>query len=220
MGSRPGGRLTDAILMIGAGGHAKVCIELLRAGGSQVDYCIGSPGGADSCLGVPVLHGDDHLMKLRDRGYELAFVAIGDNALRQRLADAARGQGFDLANAVSPDATVSPSAMLGSGIAIMAGAVINADTVIGDLAIINTLASVDHDGHIGTAAHIAPHVALAGNVTVGDRAFLGVGCVVIPGITVGSDAIAGAGSAIISDVASGSRVVGVPATAKRTGSLS
>src|SRR5688572_16610993 len=102
--------------MIGAGGHAKVCIELLRAGGSQVDYCIGSPGGADSCLGVPVLHGDEHLMELRDRGYKLAFVAVGDNALRQRLADAARRQGFNLANAVSPDAIVSPSAILGSGI--------------------------------------------------------------------------------------------------------
>lgn len=220
MGSSPGDRLTGAIVMIGAGGHAKVCIELVRAGGSHVDYCIGAPGDTDTCLGVPVLHGDEHLAKLRDRGYQLAFIAVGDNARRQRLADAARGHGFGLANALSPDAIVSPSATLGSGVAIMAGAVINADTAIGDLAIINTLASVDHDGSIGTAAHIAPHAALAGNVKVGDRAFLGIGCVVVPGITVGSDAIVGAGSAIISDVASGSRVVGVPAAVKRTGTPS
>lgn len=212
--------MTHGIVMIGAGGHAKVCIELLRAGDLDVDYCIGGAGDAETCLGVPVLDGDEHLGDLHARGYRRAFIALGSNALRQRLGEAAVAGGFELVNAVSPAATVSPTARLGSGVAIMAGAVVNADTTIADLAIINTLASVDHDGVIGTAAHVAPHAALAGNVSVGDRSFLGIGCSVIPGVTVGSDVIAGAGSAIISDVASGSRIAGVPANTIRTGSSS
>jgi UDP-perosamine 4-acetyltransferase len=203
--------MTQDVIVLGSSGHAKVCIELLRAGGLSVAYCVGAPDSGETCLGVPVLHGDEHLKGLRARGYERVFVAIGANALRQRLAAFAAGLGFHLVNAISPHATVSPTARLGSGVAVMAGAVINADCKIGDLAIINTLASVDHDCRIGNAAHVAPHCGLAGNVTVGERSFLGIGSKVIPEITIGDDVVAAAGSVIVTDIAPNSRIAGVPA---------
>ncbi|MGK6310105.1 acetyltransferase [Variovorax sp. DT-64] len=199
------------VIVLGSSGHAKVCIELLRAGGSSVAYCIGAPGSGETCLGVPVLHGDEHLKSLRARGYERVFVAIGANALRQRLAAFATDLGFHLVNAISPQASVSPTTRMGSGVAVMAGAVINADCTIGDLAIINTLASIDHDGRIGNAAHVAPHCGLAGNVTLGERSFLGIGSKVIPEITIGADVMAAAGSVIVTDIATNSRIAGVPA---------
>ena len=205
--------MTRGVIIIGAGGHAKVCIELLRASGYSVSYCIGASGSDETCLGVPLLHGDEHLARLRSDGYEEAFVAIGSNGLRQRLAALATGLGFRLVNAISPRAVISPTAKMGQGVAVMAGAVINADSVIGDLAIINTLASIDHDGHIGEAAHVAPHAGLAGNVTLGARTFLGVGCKVIPEVVIGSDVVAGAGSVIIRNIESNSRIAGVPAKA-------
>lgn len=203
--------MTQAVVMVGAGGHAKVCIELLRAMGTEVACCIGGEDSGDLCLGVPVFKGDEHLARLRREGHTLAFIAIGSNELRQRLALSATALGYELVNAISPAAVVSPSARLGRGIAIMAGAVINADTSIANLAIINTSASVDHDGDIGEAAHIAPQCGLAGNVTVASRAFLGVGCKVIPGISIGADVVAGAGSVIVSHVAPNARIAGVPA---------
>lgn len=203
--------MKQGVVIVGAGGHAKVCIELLRAMGTPVACCIGGEDSGESCLGVPVFKGDDHLARLRQEGHAFAFVAIGSNALRQRLASAAKALGYELVNAISPTAVVSPSVRLGKGIAIMAGAVVNADTSIADLAIINTSASVDHDGDIGEAAHIAPQCGLAGNVTVAARAFLGVGCKVIPGVSIGTDVVAGAGSVIISDIASNTRIAGVPA---------
>lgn len=203
--------MTQDVIVLGSSGHAKVCIELLRAAGSSVAYCIGAPDSDDTCLGVPVLKGDEQLRGLHAQGYRHVFVAIGANKLRQRLAAFALDLGFGLVNAISPRATISPTARLGSGVAVMAGAVINADCVIGDLAIINTLASVDHDGRIGDAAHIAPHCGLAGNVTVGERSFLGVGCKVIPETTIGSDVMAAAGSVIVGHIESNTRVAGVPA---------
>jgi UDP-perosamine 4-acetyltransferase len=59
---------------------------------------------------------------------------------------------------------------------------------------------------------------LAGNVTVGERSFLGIGCKVVPEITIGSDVMAAAGSVIVADIESNTRVAGVPARAmqKRT----
>lgn len=201
--------MTGAVVMIGAGGHAKVCIELLRAMGEQVAFCIGA--GPATCLGVPVLNDDADLARLRTQGYTRAFVAVGANRVRTLLGQSARDLGYDLVNAISPHAVVSPSAQLGAGIAIMAGAVVNADTVIGDLAIINTGASVDHDCVIDTGAHLAPQCALAGNVHVGAGAFLGIGCKAVPGVHIGANATLGAGTVIISDIPDGATAVGVPA---------
>jgi UDP-perosamine 4-acetyltransferase len=151
------------------------------------------------------------LSELRSTGIRYAFVAVGDNALRERLGVMVSAMGFELPNAISPHAVISPSAVLGKGIAVMAGVAINAETRIGDLAIANTNSTIDHDCIIGRAAHIAPGCALAGNVTVGDRSFLGVGVCVIPHVKIGADVILGAGSVVVRDLPDRAKAVGVPA---------
>lgn len=200
----------DGVVVVGDSGHAKVCIELLRAMGQRVDWCVGVTN-AQTCLGVPVLQGDEHLEILRRQGYAQAFVAVGANKARQRLAGVAAALGYRLVNAISPHALISPSAHVGSGVAIMGGVVINANADIGDLAIINTGATVDHDCRIGTAAHVAPQCGLAGNVVVGDLAFLGIGCKAIPEVRIGAGAVLGAGAVVVSDIPDSARAWGVPA---------
>jgi acetyltransferase-like isoleucine patch superfamily enzyme len=44
-----------------------------------------------------------------------------------------------------------------------------------------------------------------------ERAFVGVHCVILAGVTIGKKAIVGAGSVVISDIPDGAIVVGVPA---------
>ncbi|HDR9011961.1 TPA: hypothetical protein QDB08_004978 [Burkholderia vietnamiensis] len=121
--------MTQGIVVVGAGGHAKVCIELLQAAGERVAYCIGGEDSPEKCVGVPVLKGDEHLETLRRDGYARAFIAIGSNRLRGRLANLALHHGYTLVNAISPLAVISPSATIGAGVAIMAGAVINAEAM-------------------------------------------------------------------------------------------
>lgn len=199
------------VIVIGDSGHAKVCVELLQAMGHRVAYCVGVTNGPTTCLGVPVLKGDDHLVALRNQGYSEVFVAVGANGVRQRLAGMALSLGYHLVNAISPQAIISPSARLGSGIAVMSGAVVNAETIIGDLAIVNTGACIDHDCRIGKAAHIAPQCGLAGNVTVGDGSFLGIGCKVIPEIQIGDNVTIGAGAVVVTHIPCGAHAIGVPA---------
>jgi UDP-perosamine 4-acetyltransferase len=201
----------DKIVVIGCGGHAKVVIELLRAMGATPAICIGDSDGPDDCLGVPALKGDHNLRKLRDKGYEAAIVAIGSNENRQRLGEAAAGFGYRLVSAISPSAVISPTAKIGMGVAIMAGAVVNADSIVEDFAIINTGAIVDHDCRIGRSAHIAPQCGLAGNVTVGARSFLGIGCKVTPKIEIGDDVTVGAGAVVCGNIPNGELFFGVPA---------
>ncbi len=203
--------MRSGIIIVGAGGHSKVCIELLRAMGESIAYCVGATDSPDNCLGVPILQGDANLSFLRSEGYSRVFVAVGSNRLRERLSALYIGLGYQFISAISPRAVISPSARLGRGVAVMPGAVINAESVIGDLSIINTGATVDHDCRIGQAVHIAPQCALAGNVTVGNQSFLGVGCKVIPEIRIGERVRVGAGAVVICDIESDATAVGVPA---------
>ena len=64
---------------------------------------------------------------------------------------------------------------------------VNADTFVDDFAIINTGATVDHDCSIGTWSHVGPGVNLAGEVHIGQGAFIGTGASVIPkpGLAIG-----------------------------------
>jgi UDP-perosamine 4-acetyltransferase len=203
---------SEVVVIVGSGGHAKVVIELVRAEGKyQIKGCT-APGASGFVLGdVPILGTDSVLPALLVNGAKKAFVAIGDNHLRLRLLAQVLEMGFELINAVSPNAVVSPSATLGRGIAIMAGAIINASAEIGDGAIINTNAGVDHDCRIGNGAHIGPGSALAGNVEIGCECFLGAGTCVVPGVRIGSRAIVGAGSVVVRDIPDDVTAMGVPA---------
>jgi UDP-perosamine 4-acetyltransferase len=205
------------IVVIGAGGHAKVVIEAVRAQGGEVVGLIDPSPATSSVLGVQILGSDDVLQDLRCQGIDTAVVALGDNPLRERLGRRIRELGFVLPNVVHPSALLSPSARLGSGIVVMARAVVGSETAISDLAIINTAAIIDHDNEIGVAAHVAPGCALAGNVRVGARALIGVGSAVRPGTRIGADTVVGAGSAVVADVPDRATVGGVPARQLRQG---
>jgi len=208
------------IVVIGGGGHSRVVLEVLLAAGWQVAGYTDAGGRAGDAFGtIPWLGDDGALPAVRAGGVEHAIVALGDNALRGRLAERAAALGFTLGNAIHPSAQISPSVVLGRGIAVMAQAAVNASTVLGDNCIVNTGATVDHDNRIGRNVHIAPGCHLAGYVTVGDGALIGVGSTVGRGrpLSIGDGAVAGAGAVIFNDVPPHTTVVGHPAHLLRHG---
>lgn len=203
--------MSNRIIIVGAGGHAKVCIDVLRAAGESIAYCISNSNYCESLMGIPVLSGDENLRKLRKVGYFKAFVAIGSNEVRIALALKCIAEGYTLINSISNHAYIAKSALIGKGVAIMPGAIINADTIIRDFSIVNTGATIDHDCQIGEAVHVGPQCALAGNVIVESGATLGIGCKVIPGIRIEQKAIVAAGAVVIDNVVKKTTVAGVPA---------
>jgi UDP-perosamine 4-acetyltransferase len=205
-------RAAEPVILLGAGGHAKVCIEVFRAQGLLDPVgCIDPNAQADHVLGVSVYPDETSLPLFLAKGVRWGFVAIGQNALRAKLGADVRALGFRLANAISPRACISPSATLGQGILVMPGAVINAEAHIGDFCIVNSNAVVEHDCRVGIGCHVAPGVVLGGRVQLEDGAFVGTGASVTPNRVIGRDAIIGAGAAVVSNVAGGATVVGVPA---------
>ncbi len=205
----------DNVIVIGAGGHAKVVVATLIAAGyivnglfdddlSKVGYSI---------FHVPVIGG---IERITDYGYSSAIIALGDNRKRKEIANYL-DRYCKWITVAHPKSYIHDSVDIGKGTVICAGAVIQPDTIIGDHVIINTGATVDHDCRIEDFVHIAPGVHLAGNVSVRNGAFLGLGVVVIPGVTVGEGAVIGAGSVVIDDIPPFAKVAGVPARPIRKG---
>jgi UDP-perosamine 4-acetyltransferase len=200
------------IVITGAGGHAKVVIETIRATNAfEIAGVIDPKPPSQNLLGVPWLGPDESLPALWAQGIQCAAVALGSNRLRQTLGENLLKMGYQLPIIVHPSAQVSSSARIGQGTIIMARACVGPLADIGDLCIINTAAIVEHDNVVGLAAHIAPGVALGGTVHIGDRTLIGIGSSVRPGISLGRDIVVGAGSAVVSNFSDSVTIGGVPA---------
>jgi len=195
------------LIVVGAGGHAKVVVAAARAAGFRVVAISDDVRlrWGDRLLGIAVSGPTEPVLQdARAR----VVLAIGANAVRRRMAATARCR---FVTVIHPSAIIDPTVQLGAGSVVFAGAVIQPDTAIGAHAIVNTAASIDHDCVLGEAVHVAPGARLAGNVTLGDEVFLGIGAVVIPGITIGARTIVGAGAAVVRDLPADVVAVGVPA---------
>ncbi|HUO09590.1 MAG TPA: acetyltransferase [Phycisphaerae bacterium] len=204
-----------AVVIYGAGGQARVLLELMeRAGICPIGGIVDDDPELHGTKidGVNVLGPIEKLPSLA-RVYRIhrAAIAIGDNATRKRFAEHARSIGLRLPVLIHPNAVVSPSAQIGDGTVILAGAVIGPHAKIGELCIVNTHATVDHDCELGDCVHVGPGTTITGGVTIGNGALIGAGATIIPGLIVGDDSIVGAGATVIRDVPSNSTVVGCPA---------
>ena len=200
------------LVVLGAGGHAKVIIDVLEQRAEmEIVGCTCPQTDLQDMLGHPILGSDEILRDLLASGVEYGFVAIGPNELRLKKIRMLTDMGFTLANAISSKAIISRHARLGFGIAVMPGALVNAGTVIGNGVIINTGAIVDHDCSIGEGAHVCPGAALAGIVRIGDGAVIGTGASIKPNVSVGDWTTVGAGAVVIGNLPAHVTAIGVPA---------
>lgn len=204
----------NRVLVIGAGGHAKVVADAIgkcgthRVAGFVVDDRPVLPD--ETFCQAPVLH--LHALVLRGSGLPRRFiVAIGDNAARRAKTAWLAQRGFEPLAVIHPAASIGRGTVCGPGSLVCAGAVLDPDVHIGDGVIVNAGAVVTHDSRVGDFTHLAPGATLGGGCTVGRDAFLGIGALVVPGIHIGDGAFVGAGSLVTENVPEGVRVVGRPA---------
>lgn len=197
------------LLIIGAGGHAKVVIDAIVK--SQPDCRIvlvdqDSAKAGKNLLGKFPVNYLDNWSELT----KYFHVALGDNLSRQKLAEIALGEGKQPFTVVHPESSVSPSALVESGCFIAATAVIGPDVFIEGSCIINHGAVVDHDCRVGAYTHIAPNATLGGKVLIGKGCLIGAGAIILPGLKIGENVIVGAGAVVTRDVADKVTIAGVP----------
>jgi UDP-N-acetylbacillosamine N-acetyltransferase len=201
------------VAIFGAGGHGSVVADAALCAGWDVLGFLddGRPVGQELSLGR-VLGGRAWCSAHPDVAIALA---IGDNRIRQQLAEELTAAGAQLATIVHPSAVVARTAQLGAGAAVLALAVINAGARVESGAIVNSAAVVEHDAWVGPFAHVSPRAVLAGAARLGEQSQLGAGACVLPGISVGPRCLVGAGAVVTRDVPAHSVCVGVPARVTR-----
>jgi sugar O-acyltransferase (sialic acid O-acetyltransferase NeuD family) len=197
------------ILIFGAGGHARVVWDAILSHGlyRPVAFVVDHPD-TGTFLGLPLVAQAEVAML----GVPKGVIAIGDNHVRSHIADTIirRFPDFEFVTIVHPRSTVGRNVHLSDGVVVLPNAVINSGAKVGPHGVVNTAAVVEHDCVLGAFATVAPNASLAGNVRLGDRAYIGIGACVIQNLTIGADTLVGAGSVVVHDLPDGIVAFGNP----------
>lgn len=196
------------LLILGAGGHAKVVIETARRCGYEPTAVFDDDESliGTEVSGVPV---KNTINSLHADISEPAIIAIGSNRVRKLIAE--KFTKMNWVTLLHPNAYICSSATIGAGSLVCAGVVIQPDAAIGNHVIINTGANVDHDCFVADYCHICPGVNLAGGVQIKEGTMVGIGASIIPLIEVGQWSVIGAGATVIKNIPTRVTAVGTPA---------
>ena len=195
------------LLLVGAGGHARACIDLIEQEGRfVVKGLVGlSKEVGLAILNNPVLGTDEDLSTLLGHCAN-AIIAVGQIKTpdpRIRLFDLLQQNNCALPTIMSPRAYVSPHANLEAGTIVMHGAVINAGAVVGKNCIINSQSLVEHDVVIADHCHIATAATINSGVCIGTGTFIGSNSSVKQGVSIGDRCVIGMGQQVLANCKTG-----------------
>ncbi|MDW3206334.1 MAG: hypothetical protein R8L07_12430 [Alphaproteobacteria bacterium] len=169
-----------SVVLFGAGGHAKMLVEILQKSGEKIVlYC--DPNTAEWLYDIP------HSRVDTEASPEMGDAVIGrggvtPDGLRDRLSGVLEvmEMGFVLRTIVHASAIRSDSAEIGAGSHVLAGSIVQPFSRIGTASIINSGAIVEHDCRIGDGSHIGPGAIVLGGAQIGDNVMVGARAVVLP----------------------------------------
>lgn len=211
--------MNKPVIIIGAGGHAKVLISVLKALGREIIGVL-DPNKAigQTVDGIYILGDDNQVRNYTPDSIELVngLGSVSLPVMRKKIYMKFKNDGYTFASIIHPSAIMAENVHINEGAQIMAGAIVQTGCAISFNAIINTGAIVDHGCIIGQHAHIAPGAVLSGDVKIGDMSHIGTGATIIQGIKIGCNVIVGAGAVVIHNAQDSSIVMGHPAKAIRS----
>jgi sugar O-acyltransferase (sialic acid O-acetyltransferase NeuD family) len=198
----------NAIVIIGAGGHAKTCIEIIQQNNEYeiigiVDNKL-SPG--TEIHNIKVIGDNSVLKKLRNDGVFYAVNGVGsvnNPSVRKKIFHMLKDLGFKIPNLVHSSCVIEPSVKIGEGNQFFMGSTVGTDTVIGDNCIVNSGSIVSHDCILKNHCHISPGAILAGSVEIGDNSLIGMGATIYIGKIIGKDVVIYNGVNVLTNVEDG-----------------
>lgn len=203
---RSGSTVSDKVILIGAGGHAKVIADIVLKSGDQLLGFLDDDPTKTFVLGCPVLGRIEEWEKFSKEAKFL--LAIGNNHVREVLAEKIK---VDWYTAIHPSAQIGIDVVIGEGTAVMANAVVNPGARVGKHCIVNTAAVVEHDNQIGDYVHVSVGAKLGGTVRIGKASWIGIGAAVKNNVTICGDCLVGAGGVVVKDLFEPGVYIGTPA---------
>ena len=193
----------ENIILIGAGGHALSCIDVIE---QENKYNIhGLVGLKDEVgkkiSGYDVIATQDELVDL-SKDFRYAFIAIGqikNVKLRIDLYESVLNTGFEIPSIISPQSFISRTVQIGEGTIIMNGVILNSGVRIGNNCIINSKALIEHGTQVADHCHISTGAILNGDCVVESKSFVGSGAIVKHGITLKTGSFVNMGQIVTKD---------------------
>ena len=186
------------LIIIGAGGHAKSCIDVIECEKKYKILGLVDKNKIKKLGAYKILANDSSLDKIKILSKN-AFIGIGQIKsanLRKKMFLKLKKIGFNLPVIKSPHSYISKNSSIGEGTIIMHGAYIGPNVKIGKNCIINNYSHLEHDCQIGDNSHISTRVVLNGSVIVGNETFIGSGTIVKENIKIKKKSIIKFGSLI------------------------
>lgn len=203
---------TSSILLIGAGGHAISCIDVVEQEGRfKIEGLVGREPEIGGQVGSYPVVGSDTVLAERRPLVSHALVVVGQVKspdVRIALFERLLTLKYRLPVIVSPNAYQSRRASLGSGTIAMHGSIVNAGACIGVNCIINSGALIEHGASIGDHCHVSTGAVVNGDAKIGDGTFVGSGAVIREGVRVGCRCVIGMGVLVKHDLPDGAVLVG------------
>lgn len=190
------------LVLIGAGGHSRSCIDVAEVAGWKIAGFI-SPNETDQLYECPRLGDDAWLLSWDIPEHIECLIAVGQikaATLRRQLYNSLRQRQIPLATVISPHAYISKYATVSEGTIVMHGASINASATVAENCIINSQALLEHEVIVGAHTHISTGTKVNGGVRIGDGVMLGSGSVILPGLEIADEVIIGAGSLVTHNI--------------------
>ena len=198
------------IVIFGAGGHAVSVANVAFSAGYKIAYFIDVNKKADYLLGIKIIRDISELVNKKDYEYS---IAIGDNALRERIYNELINEYNDIKfpSLIHQSAVISSFSSIGDGTVVMPNATVGPNSTVGKFCIINTQSSIDHDCNMLDFSSIAPNAVTGGAVTIGYRSAISIGAIVKQGLQIGNDSVLGASSYLNKNLANNKVAYGIPA---------
>lgn len=204
------------IVIIGAGGHAKVIIDIILQRKKILSDNLIIKGILDDSFndnekkdlfGIPVIGKINKISELPTNIYYI--IAIGNNSIRKKISQ--KYKEIKYMPLIHPKAIIGENVKIEMGTIVMAGSIVNSYTKIGKHCIVNTGSIIEHDNIIEDYVHISPGAIICGGISIGEETWIGARATIIQGLRIGNKVTIGAGAVIVKDVENFSIMVGIPA---------
>ncbi len=139
---------------------------------------------------------DDYCIQEND----VFLVAIGNIELKEIIINKLLAKNAKLMTYTHSSAIVDQDSKIGKGVIICPFCIINSQAHIDDYCMLNIYSSVAHDSMLGKYSILSPYATLNGNVSTGEKLFMGTRGSILPGLKIGMSCVVAAGTVVAKDM--------------------
>lgn len=197
------------ILIIGTGGLAREFTSWFAPSYEIVGYC-SNDTRAHSQFSLPGKYFGTEISPTA-AGTDLAVIAIGDSAVKQKLQTQFKHLGFKFPFFIHPSSVVAANAELADGVVIAPHCTVAPYAKLHTGVYLNFNCGIGHESEVGSFTQINPGVQIGGATKIGNAVLVGSGATILQGLTIGDNATVASGAVVFTNVVEQVTVIGNPA---------